>query len=388
MLRLLGLTRRVTPEFEHRVLVLGPASASAVAMAVSAGAHRRLPPLFGSPRLSRRAIWRAIAAERATLVHVWDSESCAIAVASHPREAVAATLGAVPPRAMPTPLAQDRAEALCLGDRARRQALAAGWLHARVHTAQPPSESVFHAAFGAVGETGEGRSRQQWRDEWGVDDETVVVGVVGDPWTSIDARLAFDMAGRAWLAGHRVRLVMDPRVAAATELRRWASFTRLHEVLIESPIAATPWQIFDALDAVLLPEASFEKSWRRMLIERAPGGAPSNALALRWAIDAGLPAITTRAGPLDGLAESTRFTTVHANPNDGARALRALLPRHPDALHDAARSDEPAADRSEPRASAPRSAQAWADAIRGLYGRAAVAAGLPRTPEMSAAAAS
>lgn len=405
MLRLLGFTRRVTPEFDHRVLVLGPASATEQAVEAGVGAHRRLPPLFGAPRLSARSIRRAIAAEDAALVHVWDAESCAIVAASHPREALAATIGAVPPRAKPTPLAQDRAEAICLGERARRQAIAAGWLHARIHTTLPPTESAFQAharsqtSIASAADSGSAfpldeppfdlEQRQRLRAEWGVDDATVVIGVTGDPWSAIDGTLAFDMAGRAWFAGHHVHLVIDPRVVAAAGLRHWSECIGLRQILIETPLAGRPWEIYSGLDAMLLPESTVVHARRRnAMFDRPPRGGPSGPLGILWAIDAGLPAILTRDGPLDGLADPSLFTIVQANPNMGASVLRLLRVR---SMGPSSTSTRPAGEspgRDSALSRSPRSAEAWADAIRSLYGRAAVAAGLPRAADMTVVAAS
>jgi len=361
MLRLLGLTRRALPEIDQRVLLLGTPGDSRAALASGMGDHRRLTPIIGAPRFSARTIRSAIASQRPDLIHVWDAESGAIVIEGRPSAAVAATLGGLPHRRGPRPLSQDRAEALCLRERARRQALAAGCLHDRVHTVLPPSDLAFPEPR---------MERAAQREAWGFDEDTLAVGVVGDPWSAIDGKLAFDMAGRAWLAGHRVRLVVDPRVAAAAELRRWADLTGLREIFVEDAAIARSWAVLDALDAVLLPEASERPGARSGMMLRRPHGAPSSELSLLWALDRGIAALSTRHGPLDGDATLGHIVTVDAKANDGARALVELDQRRS--------SGDRASLHRQSVQEGPRSALGWATQVKGLYARAAFSAGLPR----------
>lgn len=371
MTRLIGFTRRLLPEFEHEVLLIGPASASRSAIASQLGAHRRFAPIAGAPGASARGIRRALEARGADLIHAWDAASCGIVIESRPREAVAATLAAHPPCSGTRPLAQDRAEALCLGERARRQAITAGWLHARVRTVAPPATSEMEAPIEPLD------VRTRWRRRWGFDDGTIAVGVVGDPWSAIDGKLAFDMGGRAWLAGHRVRLVIDPRVVAASELRRWADLTSLRQVFIEEPAAARPWEIMPGLDAVLLPESQPRPIPSRQSPVSAPRGVPSGGLSAQWALDAGVVVFVTRSGPLESAADPTRLIMVEPRANAGARALVALASVTSASLR-----------RDMPPPSGDRTAAHWATEIRALYGRAAVSAGRAPARASTAMAAS
>ncbi|MBX3356091.1 MAG: hypothetical protein KF724_10405 [Phycisphaeraceae bacterium] len=362
MLRLLGFTRRLLPELDHQVLVVGAFALSRRAVAAGVGGHRRLPPLLGAPRLSARGIRNAVEQAGADLIHLWDHASADLVVDGRPAAGVVATLAGTPVRGAATPLAQDRAEAICLGERARRQALDAGWLHGRVRTVSPPVDSQFNS-----GAHGREVTRAAWRDSWGIDEATVAVGVLGDPWTSIDAKLAFDMAGRAALAGHRVKLVIDPRAAAAGELRRWGDLTSLRHVFVEEPAAARPWTIVHALDAALVVEQR-PISPKRWCLLAKPRGAPSGPLSALWAVDAGLPLVATTGGVVEGLVPPERVVQVRRQANAGAAALCGLLPRA-----DCAAASTPALQRTTEDDPAPpqrrATAESWAREIRALYER-------------------
>ncbi len=380
MLRLVGETRRLLPEFDHHLLVLGCARWSEAAHRAGAGPHRRLPPLFGVPSLSARTIRAAMAALGADLIHAWDSVSVELIVAGRPAEGVAATLGAVPPHRGATPLALDRVEALCLGERARRQALAAGWLHARLRAAMPPTLAS-NASAGSA-ETRRAR-RSAIRAEWEVDEETIVVAVTTDPPSAADAWLAFEMAARAVLGGHRVRLLCDAMALSVGEHSRWSSLPALRGMLRVDPRAEFPWEIDDAIDAALLPERGDPRRGERWP-PGPPGGPPSGPLAPYWLHAAGVPLIVTRDGPLDGLRVGDGMTVIEPRPNSGAVAIGRLAVRDPGAggsrvALGAARSDAPADDGG---------AAEWTSSVRDLYRRAAASAAGPRLAARSERAAS
>jgi len=391
MLRLLGATRRALPEHEHEVLLLGAAPWSRLAARAGLGAHRRLAPLLGVPRHSARAIRRAVDSVGADLIHVWDAESAGIVVAGRPVQGVAATLGAVPLHPGSMPLAQDRVEALCLGDRARRQALAAGWLHGRVRTVAPPS--LIEDASRPVGFVAEQSSciapenapdfaqamvpgalarREALRRAWKVGDDTVVVAVVGDPHTAVDGWLAFAMAARAALAGHPMAVIVHPAVARASELGRWRVLPELARLAIEDDRALCPWELFDGLDAVILPER-WPRGRTLRWLDRSEGSY-SGSLTLAWASRAGLHVVCTSDGPLDGVLEPSAFVSVAPRANAGALALTRLSPRSN--ANRTAGAEAPGA-----------SMHAWITEVRDLHQRAAASAGIAPAAFASAIAA-
>lgn len=325
-----------------------------------------------------------------SLIHAWDAESVSVLIRGRPSCAVAATLAAVPTTSGATPLAQDRVEAICLGGRARRQAVAAGWLHGRLRLVPPPSlepdwddgEPPAFAQGGMSAWRDAADRRNGLRSEWGVDERTVVIGVVGDPPAAIDGWLAFEMAARAALAGHPTAVVVHPSVARADELGRWRVIPRLSRLAIEDERALLPWELFDGFDAVLLPER-WPRARTHRWLERAPGSW-SGPLSLAWAHRAGLAVVSTRDGPLEGDLDPGALISVPPRANDGAFVFSTLSVRHGERAEAASGASEGASHADDRRVHPGRSAggtslcaaiDAWAAEIRNLYRRAATAAG-------------
>lgn len=359
LLRLLAATRRAAPQ--DGVLLLGPAGASREAALVGLGPHWRLPPLLGAPALLRVPLRRAIAAWRPLLLHAWDAESALLLARIAPdlegAPPMAATLTAVREPAGAAPLSLDRMEALCIGDRARHQAAAFGWLPGRLRSVMPPRMA------------GPAGSRAALRRRWGAGEGTRVVLVSADPWSAADGRVAFDAAGRAFLAGQPVKLVVEPRIAQAHELWRLDRLTQLGGLVVVEPEAALPWRVAPGADVHYLPEAVHPLEGPHRSRWRAISGPPSGALGAAWSAAEGLCVVAPRNGPVDQAMVPQRLSLVDPGPNLAALALgevtqvRGGADGGTDANTDA-NANTHAVDRVDP---------SWLDEVAGLYARAGLA---------------
>lgn len=164
---------------------------------------------------------------------------------------------------------------------------------------------------------GEMAPRDQVRDRWirerSIRPDTFVVGLLCEPVTWPDLRLAAGAAARLRLSGRDVRLVAHHDAARRLETLHYLRGIGMEDLLLTDDRIAEPWEIVQGLDAALLigrPESHGGGAHRHPgLIEAVIGAdvdsidpAPS-VLPLLWAFAAGLPVVAEDTDAVRGVVE-------------------------------------------------------------------------------------
>ncbi|MEM7228179.1 MAG: glycosyltransferase [Planctomycetota bacterium] len=141
--------------------------------------------------------------------------------------------------------------------------------------------------------------RDELRDRWGVDDDTMVVGLLSEPVNWADAHAAMHMVMRVAVTGRRVRLLLHPTAYRRAEAEWLVRSFGDTDLMIIDDEAAEPWRVVNGLDTALLlggpmnmmdlrgaetPWSFFLGGGRRM--RPMPGIMP-----LLWAMASGKPVI-------------------------------------------------------------------------------------------------
>lgn len=158
-------------------------------------------------------------------------------------------------------------------------------------------------------------ARSTWRDAWGVEDDTIVLGVLGDPpgWTNL--RSMMGVPSRLALMGLDLRIMAHPATARFHETRDWAESMGMSGQVREEEAMCEPWKVLPALDGVLLP------------------GSPGHSrdmfgmLPLAWSLASNHPILLGDGHPAGSMLKDhdSVFTGVDRNENDAVRWLLARL---------------------------------------------------------------
>lgn len=172
--------------------------------------------------------------------------------------------------------------------------------------------------------TGERRARV--RRELGLAAHDVALALVGEPSEWIDPSFAIRAASMARVAGAPLRLVCSPRTPRIEKLGQFFEQAAQGKPAIVDARIDRPWEIFPALDAVVLDQdgaASMPPEcagWRGLREgERSIPAQPMSPLPALWALACGIPAF------------------VHASIDLGAHAEHALVARFADDVAQLAR---------------------------------------------------
>jgi glycosyltransferase involved in cell wall biosynthesis len=185
--------------------------------------------------------------------------------------------------------------------------------------------------------------RRQWRDEFGVDDDTFIVGLIGEPVSWPDARMAVEIVARVALSGRRVRIALQP--AAARRVEAMTLLRRLDMIGLAMGIdeLAEPWRVMNGLDAALAlgvdfraignairsaPSVGRAASLRRVEPHLVRRPHPSISPVL-WACAAGVPVIAHDLPSLRGIIEHER-TGLLVNEHDMNAASDHIARLHDD----------------------------------------------------------
>jgi glycosyltransferase involved in cell wall biosynthesis len=99
--------------------------------------------------------------------------------------------------------------------------------------------------------------RRRWGEEFAMIDDAFVVGLLGEPVSWPDARMAVEIVARVALSGRKVKLLMHPavsrRIEAITLLRR----LNMREMVMETDDLAEPWRVLAGMDAALVLGVDF-----------------------------------------------------------------------------------------------------------------------------------
>jgi hypothetical protein len=115
-------------------------------------------------------------------------------------------------------------------------------------------------------------SRAALRQRWNVSDETLLVGLLGDPVSWSNARAAASIVTLPVTANRDVKLLVHPDAWRLQAAHEWSR-----------PLAE-PWQVLAGLDAALWLGAS----------PREHGQPTASVLPMVWAMAAGLPVLAER----------------------------------------------------------------------------------------------
>lgn len=145
------------------------------------------------------------------------------------------------------------------------------------------------------------------RAGWGAAPADLACVLLACPPAAGDARLALDLAGRAAMLGGRVVLVVHPEAGLVAHARRFADAVGGAWCMVTDGRAEEPELLAAAADLCLAVPAV-----------PGPEGDP---LAVRLALRAGMPVVTTDDAPGAGLVDAAlRFD--RRRPNVGARLMR------------------------------------------------------------------
>ncbi|MFO0829545.1 MAG: hypothetical protein U0572_15510 [Phycisphaerales bacterium] len=177
------------------------------------------------------------------------------------------------------------------------------------------------------------------RRRWSARPDEYVVGLLGEPSASADARRAAEVVGIAAVRGAPVRLVLDPDAARCGQTSRWIDELGLPHLIAADTAVRRPWEIVAGLDAVLLLDDSASVAGGAVRGAGRPGGLwfgslrpwPVSPLAALWAEAANRPVVAA-AGALDAeLVErlhdptGTRAAFSTFAPDDPLTGTRTLL---------------------------------------------------------------
>lgn len=141
--------------------------------------------------------------------------------------------------------------------------------------------------------------RNFWHEEFAMHPDTFVVGLLGEPVSWPDARMAVEIVARLALAGRRVRMLLHPaasrRIEALTLLKR----LRMLDLAMECDELAEPWRVIGGLDAALVLGVDFRAIGNAIRSAVRPGMAvhatprrPSPSVSpIVWCFAAGVPVV-------------------------------------------------------------------------------------------------
>ncbi|MCH8006639.1 MAG: glycosyltransferase [Planctomycetes bacterium] len=259
----------------HDVLLIGTARHRELAARCGLKVVGSLGASVRHGALGRTALGRFLRASETAavgydLVHAWSLRGAALAgLAMRGRRVVASVLGppvmgraaGLPPRALGR-ISARVGRVLVAAPALRDTCEAAGIDGALLSVVRP---GVDHTAI-------DPSDRAALRRRWDVDENSLVVGLLGEPANNCDARTAVTAISRVALSGKDVRLLVHPDAIARTGVRAWLGKLAISGVLLVDDEVAQPWRVASGLDAALI-------------ITRYP----SSVLPVVWAMAAGVP---------------------------------------------------------------------------------------------------
>lgn len=270
----------------HRVVLIGGSGADALARDFGIGFSERIAAPLGKPVLAWRSLRRLVSAWGAPEAIVAWSARTVVPASMVPGIPMVAVM------TLPPPMFDGSARWIPLGRALLGSALVvypSGFLRdswiARFTLLGCPA-AVIPPAF-RVSADAEARRRGLQR-EWGIGEETVVIGALGEPVGEVDAHAAVFAAGVLSVAGKDVVAVVHPGSAHLDRALRFAATIRPRRRVIvdDRPLPS----IIHGMDLALWsrpPVQDGERAHRMGSLYTTPLGAVSLALAS----DAGVPVV-------------------------------------------------------------------------------------------------
>lgn len=296
-----------------------------------------ISPPGNRPGLARKALRRLIsiyeqAGGEYDVVHGWTARSVALAMAAAPERHCIGSLAVGPISGVDSEwfslMHQRRPVPLLAFSGAVRDEYAGVGVDPEHMLVLPPAVNP---------QSVDVESRDELRRRWGVDDDTVVVGLVSEPITWADARRAMAAISLATVSGRRVRLVVHPTASRRLAAEDWAASLGQHHLMIFEDDMAEPWRIVHALDVALViggdlntddlrqrgsPFAFIVGGGRRL--RPMPGVMP-----LLWAMSAGVPVVAEAGPAVDDILTDGR-TGLLVNQGDISAAADRIVRLHDD----------------------------------------------------------
>lgn len=94
--------------------------------------------------------------------------------------------------------------------------------------------------------------RDQLRARWKLDNDTLAVGLLSEPLTWADVRIASAAAAAVAAAGRRLTMIAHPDGANFERARQWCESLGMPGLVTAEPLVAEPWHVVRGLDAALL----------------------------------------------------------------------------------------------------------------------------------------
>ncbi len=336
-LRLMAAPVERLTSVRHHVLVVGAQRHLDLAARCGVEADGVLPAPARIPLFGYRSLRRVIAAYEAAygpidLIHAWTARTAMLAIAAAPHIPRVATLAIGPVNGMlmhalaamleyhPTPL-------LASSSAVAREYETMGVDRDHLAVLRPavnPERIPFD-------------QRDDIRRELGVDDDTLLVGLLAEPSDWADGRQAAAAVTPAIAAKRRVKLLMHPRTTRHVEAKRWVQTAGWAESLILDRRTTEPWRLVPALDAALLiggemnaVDMSGAASPFSLLLGGGSRLRPMpGVMPLLWAMAAGVPVIAEASDAVKDIVIDGR-TGLLVPPRDAAAATDRIIRLHDD----------------------------------------------------------
>lgn len=202
----------------HQVLLIGGSCDERDVHALGIDTMDRLSPPFGRPELAILPLRRFLRTRPAfDLIHAWSPDALCLAAHARPHVPLLATLG-LPPD---TRRSRVRHRLLSAASRKATLCFSNSWTRAAwfdQYDLAPLDERVIH---NAMRPSGDDVSREQLREEWNVDDESLVILTGGDPVRRQPSRLLMYVAALSVYSGQPAAVILQ---SGARDLERTRRF--------------------------------------------------------------------------------------------------------------------------------------------------------------------
>jgi glycosyltransferase involved in cell wall biosynthesis len=242
----------------HTVVLIGQRRHEQLARRCGLPVHLRVPLPAGVPSLARKtlAVRAAPLIDRQCVIVAWAARAAAIAASAWPGVHVLARLsvGPMPVKGLGWFLGDSSASFVSTlpATAALAQACVKCGFDSQGVWVLPPGIDLLSPGMAARVEV-----RRRWGEEFAMIDDAFVVGLLGEPVSWPDARMAVEIVARVALSGRKVKLLMHPavsrRLEAITLLRR----LNMREMVMETDDLAEPWRVLAGMDAALVLGVDF-----------------------------------------------------------------------------------------------------------------------------------
>ena len=252
-LRLLADLTAAMPAWDHRAVIAGRADHRTLARRCGVSVIGAIPAPVGRSgvRLAARALRSVLAAYEEAhgsfdLMQAWTIASAHAAREATSRRPLLATIQVGP---------VDEAERRAL----RRFAFSGGTLIVATSSSSAgecldfgvPRNSVVRVPAGVRLQRTSQCSRAELRKSWNARDHEFLVGLISQPSTWSDVRMALAIVAPLMAVPHPIRLVAFPDASRRVQAMRWIRRLDWPEHIILDDDLAEPWRVVHGLDAVL-----------------------------------------------------------------------------------------------------------------------------------------